>query len=377
MDFELSEDQVLLQESVQRFVQDNYSFEQRRKIVDNDKGFSETHWKQFAELGWLGMAFPEAVGGYGGTPVETMIVMEEFGKGLVAEPFVSTVVLGGGAIIAGGSVEQQQEIIGKISEGELKLALAFAERQSRYNLADVETKAEAVGNDYILSGAKSVVFGAPSADKFIVSARTSGGSREEVGISLFLVDSNAAGVAVRGYPTVDGLRAGEVTLNKVKIPGSAMVGGKDQGFDILDHVIDHAIAATAAEATGAMSALNNMTLEYIKTREQFGQPIGKFQVLQHRMVDMFIAHEEAKSMSMMVAMRVSDEDFRERRKAASACKVQIAKSCRFVGQQAIQLHGGIGMTDEYAAGHYFKRLTMIDRSFGDSDFHLARFGQLS
>ena len=377
MDFELSEDQVLLQESVQRFVQDNYSFEQRRKIVDNDKGFSETHWKQFAELGWLGMAFPEAVGGYGGTPVETMIVMEEFGKGLVAEPFVSTVVLGGGAIIAGGSVDQQQEIVGKIAEGELKLSLAFAERQSRYNLADVETKAEAVGNDYILSGAKSVVFGAPSADKFIVSARTSGGSREEVGISLFLVDSNAAGVAVRGYPTVDGLRAGEVTLNNVKIPGSAMVGGKDQGFDILDHVIDHAIAATAAEATGAMSALNNMTLEYIKTREQFGQPIGKFQVLQHRMVDMFIAHEEAKSMSMMVAMRVSDEDVRERRKAASACKVQIAKSCRFVGQQAIQLHGGIGMTDEYAAGHYFKRLTMIDRSFGDSDFHLARFGQLS
>ena len=377
MDFELSEDQVLLQESVQRFVQDNYSFEQRRKIVDNDKGFSETHWKQFAELGWLGMAFPEAVGGYGGTPVETMIVMEEFGKGLVAEPFVSTVVLGGGAIIAGGSVDQQQEIVGKIAEGELKLSLAFAERQSRYNLADVETKAEAAGSDYILSGAKSVVFGAPSADKFIVSARTSGGSREEVGISLFLVDSNATGVAVRGYPTVDGLRAGEVTLNNVKIPGSAMVGGKDQGFDILDHVIDHAIAATAAEATGAMSALNNMTLEYIKTREQFGQPIGKFQVLQHRMVDMFIAHEEAKSMSMMVAMRVSDEDVRERRKAASACKVQIAKSCRFVGQQAIQLHGGIGMTDEYAAGHYFKRLTMIDRSFGDSDFHLARFGQLS
>ena len=377
MDFELSEDQVLLQESVQRFVQDNYSFEQRRKIVNNDKGFSETHWKQFAELGWLGMAFPEAVGGYGGTPVETMIVMEEFGKGLVAEPFVSTVVLGGGAIIAGGSAEQQQEIVGKIAEGELKLALAFAERQSRYNLADVETKAEAVGSDYILSGAKSVVFGAPSADKFIVSARTSGGSREEAGISLFLVDSNASGVAVRGYPTVDGLRAGEVTLNNVKIPGSAMVGSKDQGFDILDHVIDHAIAATAAEATGAMSALNNMTLEYIKTREQFGQPIGKFQVLQHRMVDMFIAHEEAKSMSMMVAMRVSDEDVRERRKAASACKVQIAKSCRFVGQQAIQLHGGIGMTDEYAAGHYFKRLTMIDRSFGDSDFHLARFGQLS
>jgi len=377
MDFELNEDQVLLQESVQRFVQNSYSFEQRRKIVDTDLGFDEGNWKQFAELGWLGMPFSEDDGGYGGTPVETMIMLEEFGKGLVAEPYISTVVMGGGAITLGGSAAQKQALIPQIAEGQLKLAVAFAERQSRYNLADVETKAAASGGDYTLSGAKSVVFGAPSADKFIVSARTSGGARDKAGITLFLVDADAAGVAVRGYPTVDGMRAGEVTLDGVKVSGDAVVGAVDGGFDVLDATVDYTIAATAAEAVGAMSALNDMTLEYIKTREQFGQPIGKFQVLQHRMVDMFIAHEEAKSMAMMAAMRISDDDADERRKAASATKVQIAKSSRFVGQQAIQLHGGIGMTDEYAAGHYFKRLTMIDRSFGDGDFHLARFGELS
>lgn len=375
MDFELSEDQVLLQESVQRFVQDNYSFEQRRKLVDTDQGFSDDNWNTFAELGWLGMAFPEDAGGYGGTPIETMIVMEEFGKGLVAEPFVSTVVLGGGALVNGGDAAQQQEFVPQIAEGKLKLALAFAERQSRYNLADVETKAEKSGGDYVLSGAKSVVFGAPTADKFIVSARTAGGARDENGVTLFMVDADADGVSVRGYPTVDGMRAGEVTLENVK--AGPVVGQVDGGLAVLDQTVDQAIAATAAEAVGAMSALNDMTLEYIKTREQFGQPIGKFQVLQHRMVDMFIAHEEAKSMSMMAAMRISDEDASERQKAASATKVQIAKSARYVGQQAIQLHGGIGMTDEYAAGHFFKRLTMIDRSFGDGDFHLARFGELS
>ncbi len=375
MDFELSEDQVLLQESVKRFVQNNYSHEQRRKLVDTEQGYSDANWSQFAELGWLGMPFSEEAGGYGGTPVETMIVLEEFGKGLVAEPYVSTVVLGGGALVHGGTTAQQQELLPQVAEGNLKLALAFAERQSRYNLADVETKAEKSGGDYVLNGAKSVVFGAPTADKFIVSARTAGGSRDTNGITLFLVDAGADGVSVRGYPTVDGMRAGEVTLKGVK--AAAVVGEVDAGYEALDATIDYAIAATAAEAVGAMSTLNDMTLDYIKTREQFGQPIGKFQVLQHRMVDMFIAHEEAKSMAMMAAMRIADPDATERRKAASSTKVQIAKSARFVGQQAIQLHGGIGMTDEYAAGHYFKRLMMIDRSFGDGDFHLARFGELS
>ncbi|HKK29126.1 MAG TPA: acyl-CoA dehydrogenase family protein, partial [Alphaproteobacteria bacterium] len=228
-----------------------------------------------------------------------------------------------------------------------------------------------------LNGMKGVVFGASSADKIVVSARTSGSTRDEDGVSLFIVDKDQAGVSVRGYPTADGLRAGEVTLENVEVGQDAMIGPMGGGLPILEKTIDEGIAAIAAEATGAMDHLNDMTLEYIKTREQFGQPIGKFQVLQHRMVDMFIAHEEAKSMAMMAAMRVSEADAKERKKAMSAAKVQIGKSGRYVGQQSIQLHGGIGMTDEYAAGHYFKRLTMVDRTFGDVDFHLKRFSDLS
>ena len=220
---------------------------------------------------------------------------------------------------------------------------------------------------------KSVVFGAPTADRFIVSARTAGGARDAEGITLFLVDRDAPGLSVRGYPTADGLRAGEVTLDEA--PGERL-GALDGGLATVEEAVDRAIAAVAAEAVGLMGALNDMTLDYLKTREQFGQPIGRFQVLQHRMVDMFIAHEEAKSMAMMAAMRIDEADADARKKAMSAAKVQIGKSARFVGQQAIQLHGGIGMTDEYAAGHYFKRLTMIDRSFGDNDYHLRRYARL-
>ncbi len=377
MDFELTDEQRQLQDSVARFVQDNYSFEQRRAIVATEAGYSEDYWQQMADLGWLGLSLPEDHGGIGLGPVETMILMEEFGKGLVAEPYLATVVLGAGAIVHGGSTDQKNAILPAVAEGKMKLALGFAERQSRYNLSDVATKAEKSGAGYKLNGMKGVVFGAPSADKIVVSARTSGGPRDADGITLFVVDANQAGVSVRGYPTADGLRAGEVTLENVEVGADAVVGAVGGGLPVLEKVIDHAIAAIAAEATGAMSHLNDMTLEYIKTREQFGQPIGKFQVLQHRMVDMFIAHEEAKSMAMMAAMRVEEADAAERKKAMSAAKVQIGKSGRYVGQQAIQLHGGIGMTDEYAAGHYFKRLTMVDRSFGDVDFHLKRFSDLS
>ncbi|MFN4087598.1 MAG: acyl-CoA dehydrogenase family protein [Alphaproteobacteria bacterium] len=377
MDFEYSDDQRLLKDSVERFVQDNYSFEQRRKLVATEEGYSEGNWKQFAELGWLGMPFPEEYGGFGGTAIETMIVMEAFGNGLVAEPYMATVVLGGGAMLYGGSEEQKRAILPAVAEGKIKLALGFAERQSRYNLADVETKAEKSGEGWILNGMKGVVLGAPSADRIVVVARTSGGSRDADGITLFLVDKGAEGLRVRGYPTADGLRAGEVFLEGVKVGADAVVGGVGKGLPILEKVIDYAIAAVSAEAVGAMKTLNEMTLGYIKTRVQFGQPIGKFQVLQHRMVDMYIAHEEAKSMAMMAAMRVGEDSEADRKKAMSAAKVQIGKSARYVGQQAIQLHGGIGMTDEYAAGHFFKRLTMIDRSFGDVDFHLKRFADLS
>lgn len=377
MDFELSDEQRQLQDSAARFVQNNYSFEQRRALVATEAGFSDKNWKQMADLGWLAISIPEDHGGVGLGSVETMILMEEFGKGLVAEPYMATVVLGAGAIINGGSDDQKNAILPQVAEGGLKMALGFAERQSRYNLADVATKAEKSGKGYKLNGMKGVVFGAPSANKFVVSARTSGGPRDEDGITLFLVDADQTGVSVRGYPTADGLRAGEVTLENVEVGADAVVGPIGGGLSILEKTVDQGIAAIAAEATGAMSHLNDMTLEYIKTREQFGQPIGKFQVLQHRMVDMFIAHEEAKSMAMMAAMRVGEQDAAERKKAMSAAKVQIGKSGRYVGQQAIQLHGGIGMTDEYAAGHYFKRLTMVDRTFGDVDYHLKRFSDLS
>ncbi len=374
MDFDYSEDQQLLQESVQRFVRENYSFEARRQLVATEQGYADAHWRQFAELGWLGIPFPEAHGGLGMSGVETMIVMEAIGSGLVAEPYLSTVVLGGGAVALAGSEEQKAEILPAVMEGRCKLAFAFAERQARYNLQDVEVRGEAAAGGYRLSGMKSVVFGAPTADCFIVSARTAGGQRDAEGITLFLVEKDAPGLSVRGYPTADGLRAGEVTLDNT--PARAVLGAVDGGLAVVEEVVDRAIAAVSAEAVGLMGALNDMTLDYIKTREQFGQPIGRFQVLQHRMVDMFIAHEEAKSMAMMAAIRIDEEDADARKKALSATKVQIGKSARFVGQQSIQLHGGIGMTDEYAAGHYFKRLTMIDRSFGDGDYHLKRYAAL-
>ena len=376
MDFEYSDDQKLLRDQAQRFVREHYGFEARRALVATEQGWSDENWARFADLGWLGMTFPEEHGGLGLSAVETMILMEAFGNGLVAEPYLSTVVMGAGAVAMAGSEAQRQEILPEVAEGRTKLAFAFAERQARYNLDDVETRAEAANGGYRLSGAKSVVLGAPSADMFVVAARTAGGSRDADGISLFLVGRDTPGLSVRGYPTADGLRAGEVTLEGVSVPGASLVGEADAGLPVVEEVVDRAIAAVAAEAVGLMSTLNDMTLEYLKTREQFGQPIGRFQVLQHRMVDMFICHEEAKSMAMMAAMRVSEDDADARRKAMSATKVQIGKSGRFVGQQAIQLHGGIGMTDEYAAGHYFKRLTMIDRSFGDVDHHLKRFGSL-
>ena len=374
MDFDYSEDQQLLQESVQRFVRENYSFEARRQLVATEQGYSDAHWRQFAELGWLGIPFPEEHGGLGMSGVETMVVMEAIGNGLVAEPYLSTVVMGGGAVTLAGSEEQKAEILPAVAEGTCKLAFAFAERQARYNLQDVEVRAEAANGGYRLSGMKSVVFGAPTADRFIVSARTAGGSRDADGITLFLVDKDAPGLSVRSYPTADGLRAGEVTLEGT--PAAGVLGEVDGGLGTIEEVVDRTIAAVSAEAVGLMGTLNEMTLEYLKTREQFGQPIGRFQVLQHRMVDMFIAHEEAKSMAMMAAMRIDEEDADARKKAMSAAKVQIGKSARFVGQQSIQLHGGIGMTDEYAAGHYFKRLTMIDRSFGDNDYHLRRYAAL-
>ena len=375
MDFSLSEEQQLLQDSVRRFVQDEYGFEQRLAFGKNPEGYSRENWAKIAEMGLLGIPFSEEEGGFGGTPVEVMIVMEAFGRALVLEPYVSTVVLGGNLIRLGGTADHRSELLPALIGGELTIAFAYGERKSRYTLHNVETRAQASGNGFVLNGQKGVVLFGDSADKLVVSARTGGSSRDRSGISLFLIDRNAHGVAVRGYPTIDGLRAAEITLDNVQVGADALLGEQDNGLPLIEHVVDLGIAAVCAEAVGAMAALNETTLEYLKTRKQFGVPIGSFQVLQHRGVEMLMAAEQARSMAYLATMMASSSDAAERGKSVSAAKVQIGRSGRFVGQQSIQLHGGIGMTMEYKAGHYFKRLTMIDSTFGDADHHLAKFAK--
>jgi pimeloyl-CoA dehydrogenase small subunit len=374
MDFALSEEQQLLKDSVERFVREEYEFEKRRKLAKSDEGFSRGNWKKMAELGWLGAGLPEEFGGIGGDAVERMIVMEQIGRGLVLEPYFATVVLGAGLLLDAASPEQKQALLPKLVAGELMLAFAHAERQAHFDLEDVATTAEKSGQGWRLTGEKSVVLHAAAADKLIVSARTSGGRRERDGVSLFLVDKAAKGLLRRDYPTVDGLRASELALDGVN--AEAALGEVGKGLPVVERVVEQAVAALCAEAVGAMQVLHDVTNEYLKTRVQFGRPIGQFQVLQHRMVDIFMEVEQSRSMMLLATLKLADEDARERARAASAAKVQIGRSGRFVGQQAVQLHGGMGMTDELNVGHYFKRLTMIDMSFGNVDWHLKRFAAL-
>jgi alkylation response protein AidB-like acyl-CoA dehydrogenase len=376
MDFSFSEEQGLLQDSVQRYMQKSYTFEERQKVLKTEDGFSREHWASFAELGWLALPFSEENGGFGGTAVETMIMLEEFGKGLVVEPYISTVIMAGSVIEAGGTTEHKEGILAEIMAGTKLASLAFVEPQARFNLADVTTTAKSEGDGYLINGFKGVVLGGPSADVLIIPARTSGDQKDESGITLFLIDANSDGVSRRDYPTIDGLQASEITLENVSAAASAVLGEVDKGFGLLETGIDNGILAVGAEAVGAMEVLYKTTVEYCKTREQFGQPIGKFQVLQHRMVDMFMEHEQAKSLLYMAALRISEGDETEARKAISALKVQVGKGGRFVGQNAIQLHGGMGMTDELNVGHYFKRLTAIETLFGNVDHHLKKYGQL-
>jgi len=376
MDFSFSEEQTLLQDSVVRFIQNDYDFAARQKIIKDEDGFSRAHWGLFAELGWLGVPFPEADGGFGGGAIESMIMFEQFGKGLVVEPFIPTVVLAGGALRIAGSAGQKQKFLAGVIDGSLQGALAFVEPQGRYNLADLTTTAAAAGDGYVLNGYKAVVLNGPAADFLVVSARTSGGQRDREGVSLFVLDAKTAGISRRDYPTVDGQRAAELTFDNVRVGGDALLGTAGQALPVLERVIDEGILAIGSEAVGAMEVLYKATVEYCKTREQFGQPIGKFQVLQHRMVDMFMEHEQSKSLMYMAAIRLDEGYGPEAQKAVSAFKVQVGKSGRFVGQNAIQLHGGMGMTDELSVGHYFKRLTTIETLFGNVDYHLKRFGSL-
>ena len=373
MDFSFTDEQALLQDSVQRFIQNSYAFDSRQKLIKTEDGFSRENWASFAELGWLALPFSEESGGFGGTAVETMILMEEFGKGLVVEPYLTTVLMSGSIIEAGGSSAQKEGVLAEIMAGTKLAALAYVEPQARFNLADVTTTATAEGDGYVINGFKGVVMGGPSADVLIVPARTAGEQRDEAGITLFLVDANSNGISKRDYPTIDGGRASEITLENVTVDASAVIGEVGGGFALLEVGINNGILGVGAEAVGAMEVLYKTTVEYCKTREQFGQPIGKFQVLQHRMVDMFMEHEQAKSLLYMAAIRMSENDADEARKAISALKVQIGKGGRFVGQQAIQLHGGMGMTDELNVGHYFKRLTAIETLFGNVDYHLKKY----
>jgi pimeloyl-CoA dehydrogenase small subunit len=376
MDFELTDEQRLLRESVERLMADRYDFAARKGFVQEPGGFSADMWRQYAELGLLGLPFAEADGGLGGGAVETMIVMEAFGRALALEPYLATIVLGGGFLRLGGGDAVRATLVPQIAGGTLKLAFAHAERQARYDLADVATTARKEGAGFVLDGAKSLVLNGDAADKLVVSARLAGAQRDRDGIALFLVDAGADGVTRRGYPTVDGLRAAEVTLAGVRVATDAVIGEPGHGFALIERVVDGAIAALAAEAVGAMAAMHETTVDYLKTRKQFGVPIGNFQVLQHRAADMLVALEEARSMALLATMMADETDAAERRKAIAAAKVQIGRSGRIVGQGAIQLHGGIGMTMESKVGHYFKRVTMIDTLLGDADHHLAALARM-
>jgi pimeloyl-CoA dehydrogenase small subunit len=366
MDFDLTDDQRLLKDSVERLIADRYSFEARRKLRAEKDGWSRAMWAQFAELGLLGLPFAEAHGGFGGGAAEVAIVMEAFGAGLVVEPFLASVILGGGLVQRLGSAAQQDAILPQVAAGGLVLAFAQVERASRYDLADVRTTATRGGDGWVLNGEKSVVIHGDSADKLLVTARVSGGRFDRAGIGLFLVDAAGAGVARNGYATQDGLRAAEIGLaNAAGVP----LGDPEGALDGVEQVVDQAIAAVCAEAVGLMQCMHDITVEYLKTRQQFGRPIGSFQVLQHRSVDMLVALEQARSMAMFATMMAGEPDATTRRRAISAAKVQIGRSGRHIGQEAVQLHGGIAMTMEYKVGHYFKRMTMLEQLFGDADTH--------
>ena len=375
MDFNFTEEQSMLRDTVASYLADHYSFDQRRATLAKEPGWSPAIWKAFAEeLGILGAPFPEELGGLGGGVVENLIVMEEFGKALVVEPYLGTVVIGGGFLKHSGH-PQAEALIGKIIAGEAILAFAYAEPQGRYTLADLKTTARKDGAGYVLNGHKAVVIGAPYATLLIVTARTGGGQREAQGVSVFIVPADAPGVTRRDYPTVDGFRASEIAFENVKLGTGALVGPEGQALPLIEKVVDEAVVATCGEACGVLSKLHEGTLEYTKQRKQFGQPISAFQVLQHRMVDMFIQVEQSVSMTYMATIKLDHEA--ERAKATAAAKVAIGKACKFVGQNAIQLHGGMGMTDEMAIGHYYKRASMIEAQFGNTDHHLARYEFLS
>ncbi|MGK0499547.1 MAG: alkylation response protein AidB-like acyl-CoA dehydrogenase [Oceanicoccus sp.] len=376
MDFSLSEEQSMLQDSVDKFVRDNCDVDRHRQLIKSQQGFSAEFWQQFAELGWLSVPFSEEQGGFGGGAVDVMVMAEALGKGLLREPFLSTVVTGGGFLKHGGSLSQQQLHIGSIIDGSQHWAFAFAELTSAYDLTAVTTVAEEQAGGYLLSGSKLAVLNAQAADYLVVTARTSGQSGERQGVSLFIVDANQAGVSKQLFTAVDGSRAANISFDNVTLGADQLLGQLHHGIDVVERVIDESIIAMGAEAMGAMQALMDATVEYTRTREQFGQPLSKFQALQHRMADMYLKVEEMRSLLYNAAIQV-DEGSEQASLACAALKVKTAEAGKYVSQQAIQLHGGIGMTDELIVGHHFKRLLLLAMLYGDEDYYLQRYHHLS
>jgi alkylation response protein AidB-like acyl-CoA dehydrogenase len=374
VDFSYTEEQLALQDTLQRFIAREYDFETRRKLAASELGYSREAWTQYAQLGLLSLPFPEEHGGLAGNSIDLMLIMELIGRGLLLEPYFSTVVLCGCLIRDSASRAMKQALLPAIGQGELRAALACYEAAGRYDPAYVATKAVAEGESHWrLSGGKSVVLDAPSADQFIVSARVAGDVAERDGIALFLVDRNAPGVALTGYPTQCGRRAADIRLEDVAVSSDDLIGPAGRALDAIERTLDRGIAALCAEAVGIMVALNEATLNHLKTRKQFGVPIGKFQALQHRMADMFIATEQTRSMAIIAAVQADSDNASERSRAVSGAKTYLGPSARLVSQQAVQLHGGMGLVDELIVSHYFKRLTMINVTLGDADYHMARF----
>lgn len=369
MDFNFTQEQQQFSDALRRWIEKDYTFEHRNKIVHSEQGVSGKAWGTLVELGMTALPIPEEQGGFNGSAVDMMVVMHEIGRGLVIEPYFATVLGAQFLKLAGG----QESSLEQIASGELKLACALGEKQSRHELVDITTTAKATGGDYVMNGAKTVVIHGGQADKLIVSARTSGDQRDTNGISLFVVPADAQGVSRRDYRTIDGQRAADIRFDNVRLPGSALLGKDGSGWDLLDAAADYGTALLCAEAVGVMEALNAATLDYLKTRQQFGVPIGKFQALQHRMAEMYMQFEQARSMATLAAVKAGSADATERRSVISAAKARVGQAMKFVGQQAVQMHGGMGVTNELPAAHYFKRLTMIELTLGDTDHHLARF----
>jgi alkylation response protein AidB-like acyl-CoA dehydrogenase len=384
MNFELTDEQQLLQDSVARFVQDNYDLESRTKSAASKLGFSQEHWNTIAELGWLALPFDEAAGGFDGSQIDTMVVMEQIGKGLVLEPFFASIVLGGGVMKRAASDAQKAALLPGIIDGSKQLTLGYAEEQARFDLHDITTSARAVGKgngaEFVINGHKSMVANAATASHIIITTRTSGGQIDENGISLFLIEADAPGVTRENFPTVDGLRASEVSFKDVRVSSDALMGDLDQGFAVLQAVANDAILALSAEAVGCMEVLYKDTVEYTQQREQFDHALSEFQVLQHRMVEMFMEYEQCRSLLFRATLEAAQADASadsSTKEAATrsihALKHLVGKVGSFIGESAVQLHGGMGMTEELRIGHYFKRLLVIDAQFGNADYHLQKF----